>query len=303
MSNRNPNFSEHAAIPVFSPVGLPNIFGDSDARFAVGQIATSSTGPMPVNGYEHGTSALANFPGVVVDGLEPIVEAYGILRAKTYIDLTQMLGPEFRNSQGADWNLDDARSDHFVTVERVSADDDTVRETVYHHNIESDENGFVFRLPNCLRVIKKSALHPGKLPIEEFFPEAINPLNNKSTFPAPIGSVELSRKIALHEEPRTKAALSMPMFTEAIKYGIRNNLGPAYATVEEFYETIFRKQGFPVVRIADPKYVGEYADDNLGIKINYLRLAGMLGISATEQIPSTAKQFTLHGTVSVPQRI
>lgn len=297
MSNRNPRFTAHDVIPVFSPVGTPDIFGDTDARFAVGQIAQSVLTDMPRNGYERGTMALANFPGRVLDGFTEVVHNYGLLRANVYIDQTRMLPKNVRNKRGEEWDLDDARSDHFATIERLHVDDSLVRDIVKAQQIEPDDNGFVFRVPNCMRMIKKSRKHPSPLPIELFFPDAVDPVTGERSFPAPIGSTEISRKIVEHENPVKGMQMSDPMFTVANRHVIENGYGPTLATVEEFYEDIFKRTGMPMARIADPKFVGEYADNNLGIEIYHMKLAEKLGVVAFRSEVQTIQPFTLYGRV------
>lgn len=297
MSYRNPAVSNHDVIPTFSPVGFPDVFGDSNARFAVGQIAKSVLGQMPRNGYERGTKALANFPGVAMDGFSEMIHQYGMLRANVYIDQTRMLPEEVRNSRHEEWDLDDARSDHFVTIERLNADDPLVRDVTQRGGIIPDDKGFVFRLPNCMRMIKKSQQHPKELPIEIFFPDASNPLTGDPSFPAPLGSIELSRKIAVHEEPLTGIAMSNPMFKTTVTHVLENGFGPTLATVEEFYKRVFQRSGMPMFEIAEPRYVGEYAEDNLGIEIVYKELAEKLGVVAVLSEAQTTQPFTLYGTV------
>jgi hypothetical protein len=297
MSNRNPNVTNHDVIPVFSPMGTIDVFGDTEARFAVGQIAQSVLTDMPRNGYEAGTRALANFPGRVIEGFTNAVHNYGVLRANVYIDQTQMLTEEVRNSKGEEWDLDDARSDHFVTIERLYAEDPLVRDIVERDSVEPDGNGFVFRLPNCMRMIKKSLKHRGELPIELFFPDAKNPTTGEASFPAPIGSIEMSRKIAVHENPLTGMKMSDPMFKVTDIHVIENGYGPTFATIEEFYEDIFKKTGMPMDRIADPKFVGEYADNNLGIEIYHRKLAEKLGVTVVRAEAQTTQPFMLYGTV------
>jgi len=297
MSNRNPNVDNHSVIPVFSPVNTTDVFSNTDARFAVGQIAQSVLTDMPRNGYEAKTKALAKFPGRVINGFADAVHNYGLLRANVYIDQTRMLPEEVRNSRGEEWDLDDARSDHFITLERLYADDPLVRDIVEKNDIEPDSNGFVLRLLNCMRIIKKTEMHPTPLPIEEFFPDATNPETGELVFPATFGSIELSRKIAVQEEPRTSRMLSMPMFSTTTKHTLENGLGPAYATVEDFYEAVFRNMRLPMKRIAEPRYVGEYADDNLGIEIDRFELAKMLGLTVTRAELKTTQPFTLYGMI------
>ena len=297
MSNRNPNFTSHDVIPVFSPIGTTDIFGDTEARFAVGQVGQSVLTGMPRNGYERGTKALAKFPGRIIEGLAQVVHNYGVLRANVYIDQTRMLPEDVRNSQGEEWDLDDARSDHFATVERIFADDPLVRDIVETQQIEPNSDGFVFRVPNCMRVIKKSLKHSDELPIELFFPDAVDPVTGQRSFPASIGSTEMSRKIAVHESPVKGMQMSDPMFKVVDKHVIENGYGPTFATVEEFYEDIFKRTGMPMARIADPKFVGEYADDNLGIEIYHEKLAQKLGVTSVRSEVQTIQPFTLYGKI------
>lgn len=174
-------------------------------------------------------------------GRDDVFDAYLRLRANVYIDKAKMLSPDARLENGGELDSDDARSAHFAVVENM---------------------GDYQRVVASMRVIHGGEM--GKLPIEEFFPEI--PFSTNHTGSA----IEISRYICQHEDPKTQDGLKWKLYPAALAYIMRNGLGPTYAVVEPFLEAQFKDKrvNIPVDRVAEPKFVPEYNDVNLGIIIH-----------------------------------
>jgi N-acyl-L-homoserine lactone synthetase len=182
----------------------------------------------------------------VLSGFDDEYYGYLKLRARVYVDQTRMISPDLVRPDGTETDEDDARSVHFGLLERA-------------------ERGA--RVIGGLRLITKTEEDNRPLPIEEFFPDVFG------DDPAPLMATEASRYIVRHEDPAVQRRLSDPLFTAAVSFIIAHRLGPTYGVVEEGVEASLRMKGIPLKRVADPKFVPEYAADNLGIEIDTDMLA------------------------------
>jgi N-acyl-L-homoserine lactone synthetase len=211
----------------------------------------------------------------IIAGREKEYAAYLRLRAGVYVGQTNMLSAVDLDENGTDRDANDARSVHFAVIE---------------NGISSP------RVVASMRLIIKSKEESGPLPIEEFFPEAFDE-------PAPLMSNEVSRYICRHEDQTTQNELKWPLYTAALTYIIGHQLTPTYGVVEEPLEKSLENNKVPVSRIADPKYLEEYAALNLGLKIDTDRLAQQMGltIKAIESIKHNEGNYIYLGEREVEE--
>lgn len=197
----------------------------------------------------------------ILAGRDSEHDGYLKLRANVYAYQTQMIPHSDVREDGTEVDNDDVRSTHWALLER------------------SDEGEGLARVVGSIRTIEKRATDSRPLPIEEFFPEkfADNPL--------PIGSTEVSRYIARHENPRVQAQMSAPLFKKVVAHITAHGLVPTFGVVEPSVERHLKGGlGVPIERIADPKFVPEYAADNLGISVNIPLMAKGLGYDSDQAI-------------------
>jgi len=176
---------------------------------------------------------------------DPIVEAYLKLRANVYIDQTGMLPASARRSDGLEIDSDDERSTHFVVMENRIG------------------KSAIFA---CMRLIEKTDEYSSNLPVEDYFREEF--VDN----PVSIDSIETSRFIVRHDDAAARQEAKVRLVTTGLIYAMNHNLDPIYAVVEPEFERDLRAMRLPVERLAEPKLVSEYNDDNVAIVIgNRLR--------------------------------
>lgn len=185
----------------------------------------------------------------IIPGRENEFHGYLRLRANVYADQTRMISPDLVRADGTEVDEDDSRAAHFAIV-------------------ENHDRGT--RIVGAFRLIQKLEEDPRPLPIEEFFADVF------ADKPAPLGATEASRYICRHEIARVQRGLTDPLFSAGVAYVLGRNLGPTFGVVEPVVETDLNAKGIPIRRIADPKYVPEYADDNLGIEIDVPKLGRIL---------------------------
>lgn len=197
-----------------------------------------------------------------------IAHGYLQLRANVYIDQTNILDNENRRSDGTELDEDDERSAHFVILENLTMGK--------------------IAIIACMRLIVKAPGNDGILPIEEFFPES---------FPdfAPKNSAEVSRLISCHENSKTKRYANLAAMRAGVAYAINNDLDPIYGVIEPILETFLNRIRLPIKRIANPKTLLKYKDDNLGIQIDKLGFRRHLGEKAIDQMMIPSGSFLFWG--------
>lgn len=214
----------------------------------------------------------------IADGAEPhqgseaIYEAYLRLRANVYIDQTGMLESSARREDGTEMDADDERSVHFAVVENRISRAAAIA---------------------CMRLVQKTERHSSALAIEEFFPEVFN--DN----PAPVGSMEVSRFIVRHDEHEPRHLARTNLLMSALAHTRDQNLSPTYAVVEQEFEEHLTRIGVPVERIAEPKWVPEYNDYNLGILIDTAGMERRIGSDAVRSYLLQAGQYRYWGDVGI----
>lgn len=203
------------------------------------------------HGHANQRFALGVFNSADVLSYKPnsIEEAYLRLRANVYIDQTGMLDQDLRRVDGTEMDEFDKLSTHFVVLENLI------------------EQVSVFA---CGRLIEKMMHKDIILPIEEYFPEVFFE-------PAPHNSVEISRFIVRHNDPRCARTAKIRLMTAGLAHAFKKNLEPILCVVEPSFERDLRIMKIPTRRITEPKLVPQYNDHNLGIEIDKQLLRDRLG--------------------------
>lgn len=204
------------------------------------------------------------------DEMDPIFQAYLRLRANVYIDQTGMLDTDVRRNDGTETDSDDERSAHFIVAEnRLST----------------------VAIIACMRLIEKKNATDRPLPIEDFFPEIFE--NN----PVAKNSIEVSRFIVRQNEKKHRLGARAMLLVSALAYTRDREFGPTYAVVEPEFEAHLTAIDVPIERIAEPKWVSEYNDFNLGIMIDTEEMAHRMGKDAVASCLLEAGESKYWGTL------
>jgi len=208
-------------------------------------------------GHEDSRFALAVLGPDEVVSYKPgsLAEAYLKLRANVYVDQTGMLEGEVKRNDGTELDADDERSTHFVVCENRIGKAAVVA---------------------CMRLIEKTDSRD-ILPIEDFFPDAFE-------VPAPTKSIEVSRFIVREDEAKLARLAKIELITAGLAHAVIHQLGPIYGVAEPMFERDLRLMRMPIRRIADPKLVPEYNDDNLGFEIDKAGLVQRIGEFAVKRM-------------------
>jgi hypothetical protein len=190
-------------------------------------------------------------------------DGYLKLRANVYAYQTRMIPTDYVKGDGTETDEDDARSTHWALLER------------------SAEGEGLANVVGSIRTIEKRPTDGRPLPIEDFFPEVFE------SNPLALGSIEVSRYIARHPNELIQNKLSEPLFKKVISHITAHGLGPTFGVVElKVEDHLTNRLHVPLARIAEPKYVPEYAADNLGIAVDIPTMAIGLGINNDRAINS-----------------
>ncbi len=193
-----------------------------------------------------------------------LMRAYLQLRANVYIDQTKMIKSHLKRVDGTELDQDDKRSTHFVMFEN-----------------RGDGKIAVFA---SMRFIIKTTADSTLLPIEDFFGSEIKKVS-------PIKSLEVSRFIVRHDEPKYQKFAKFRIMITGLAYTVINNLGPVFAVVEPDFEDNLAKSGVPVRRIASPKWVDEYNDYNLGLELDKSEFKRRIGSLILKKVGIAGKKF------------
>ena len=200
--------------------------------------------------------------GSIVNGYNNEFAGAAQLRANTYLSSGFIRSDEL-DDNGTELDQNDSRSAHFVVLERTATDSEA-------------------RVVGNMRIVTKSLESPYPLPVEDYYPELF--LNS----PISINSVEVSRLIARHEDPRMQSLLMWPLLIAGQKYGEHNKLGPAYGLLSPALTRRLRMQRIPVSAIADGKYIEAINATKQPVSINLpllkrvISATGDLGIDVTK---------------------
>jgi N-acyl-L-homoserine lactone synthetase len=184
-----------------------------------------------------------------------LAEAYLKLRANVYVDQTGMLEHGVKRQDGTELDADDERSTHFVVCENRMGSAAVVA---------------------CMRLIEKTDSRD-ILPIEDFFPDAFE-------VPAPTKSIEVSRFIVREDEAKLARRAKIELITAGLAHAVGHQLGPIYGVAEPMFERDLRLMRMPIKRIAEPKLVPEYNDNNLGFEIDKVSLVQRIGEVAVRKM-------------------
>lgn len=169
-------------------------------------------------------------PGIVTHGDE--LRCAYILRANVYIG-RRYLSEEERSQDGGECDPDDTRSHQLVVMEKVA-------------------DGHARAIGTSRLIVKRDT--GDALPIETFFPDVF------VGHEAPAGSVEASRFIALHGDPRIQHAVSLILMLTMGVYAHIDSAHRIYATIEEPLARYFERVGISFERLAPKRQLGAYGN-------------------------------------------
>lgn len=176
------------------------------------------------------------------------------LRSKVYIDQEGYLDSSTKNEDGTEIDSDDRRSKQVFVVENRGSQ--------------------LVAAVACGRLVIKDG---SVLPVEKFFPEAFSP-------ELPIGSVEISRFIARHQDPYLNIDLQKSLMAAGVGHVASEGLGSMYAVVDPHFERGLKLMLRSAIRrSSDLKYIKEYNTENYAIKIIGDGVRGRLGKEAVER--------------------
>lgn len=165
------------------------------------------------------------------------------LRANIYIDQMGFLGPDMREVDGGESDVDDHRSAHFAVIEN-------------HKDLNQQ------RLVGGSRLIIKRD-KDDRLPIENFFPEIFD------NDPAQAGSVEASRFIARHPDKITQHMISFAGIRAMDMQALELQSPYVYAVIEKPLAKLFKLIQLPFEQLSAPKPLNEYSGtQNMAIRID-----------------------------------
>lgn len=177
-------------------------------------------------------------------------------RANVYVDQTNMISPDKVREDSTENDEDDERSYHMGVFRNLG-------------------NGAV-SIEACMRLIQKQ--DEKILPVEEHFPDAF------IDAPAPIDSLEVSRLISRMDDRRENLMAIANIFNTGVARTVRLGHGPAYGMVEPPLEKALAYLGAPSHRIAEPRLVEAYNDDNLGLVVDVPEIVRRVGRESLDKI-------------------
>lgn len=179
-------------------------------------------------------------PGQVLMAEE--FKGHAIFRGNVYIDELAWLPESSRDEEGKELDRYDANSIHFTALANTGAGDNP-RVVGVSRLIVKPENG-------------------QPLPIESYFPEAF-----ENELPA--GSIEASRFIARHANPRVQRAIALASIRSVILEAVEIDTAGVYATVEKPLKVYFERLGMPLSVLSAERMLSDYGDtNNMAIMFN-----------------------------------
>ena len=196
-------------------------------------------------------------------------EAYLRLRANVYIDRAGILNDRHRRDDGTEIDDNDERSTHLI---------------VFENRLLGMSAIFA-----CMRLIEKSS-SDRPLPIEELF-------TREFSVPAPDRSVEVSRLIVCHENARCAYDANRRLMISGLSYVLENELGPVFGVVEPGLAKGLGMMGVPISEVTEPRAVGGYPGENLGIRIDALGYKKHLGEKAVNNMTVESGSMKYWGVI------
>lgn len=203
---------------------------------------------------------------------DKIFEASARLRGNVYLNL-HYVSPEQVDEKGREIDRDDLRSIHFSVLERAE-----------------NGSGERSRVIGTSRLILKDSEH-NKLPIEKYFPELFE------SSPAALGTVEVSRLISQHENPRIQHLTAMALIRAMTHFSIDRNIGADYCMVEEGLLRFLNSQAIPTEILGQPKEVEEQGGVLYPVKIEPAKV--LINVTSSELGKTALKQFFLNGIANL----
>lgn len=202
---------------------------------------------------------------VIINGFEGEFNGAAELRAKTYLDKGFISEDDLDDGKELDEN--DPRSVHFVMLEKTAT-------------------ASLARVVGNARLIIKSEENPTSLPLENY---------RKDVFdenPIPIGGVEVSRLIAVHEDAHIQNSLKWPFFVAGQKYMDIHQLNPVYGLMTPALTRLLRMQGIPVSAKGDALHIPEINATKQPVSINMSVLKKFISIAGDQGIDISKNSFS-----------
>ncbi len=139
-----------------------------------------------------------------------------------------------------------------------------------------------------MRLIQKTTNQNSILPIEEFFSDEL-------TENVPSNSVEVSRFIVRHNDRRQSLLAKIKLISAGLAYTFKKNLDPILGVIEPSFERDLRIMKIPIRRIAEPKLISAYNDQNLGIEIDKQGLRDRLGETELKHMTMATGSYIFWG--------
>ena len=182
------------------------------------------------------------------------------LRANTYLE-SGFVSEEELDADGTELDDNDERSVHYMLFERTA--------------IQS-----LVRVVGNMRLVRKTELHPEPLPVEGYFPDYF-------ADEAPIGSVEVSRLIARHENTGLQSLLKWPMFIAAHQRVVADASGPAYGLLEPALAHQLAIQNVPVTALEEARYIEEINATKQPVEIDVAKLGRFIQATGSQGVDIT----------------
>lgn len=184
------------------------------------------------------------------------------LRSKVYIDQEGYLDSSTKNIDGTEIDNDDQRSRQVFVVENRGPQ--------------------LIATVACGRLVVKDNV---PLPVEKFFPETFIP-------ELPIGSVEISRFIAQHQDPYINIDLQKSLMAAGVGHVSSEELGSMHAVVDPQFERGLRLMLRSAIRrSSDLRYIKEYNTENYAIEIIGDGVRSRLGREAVDRFTLPVDSF------------
>lgn len=204
--------------------------------------------------------------GVIVPGREAEYDGIARLRASTYLE-SGFITIDDLGDDGTELDKNDLRSVHFAILERTAVSS-------------------LARVVGNMRLVIKSDESPTPLPLEEY---RMDYFKDK---PMPVGGVEVSRLIAMHEDANIQNSLKWPLFVAGYKYVEDNELGPVCGLMTPALTRLLRMQKIPVSAMTDAKYIDEINTSKQPVSINLKTLKRLIDIVGDNDIDISKKDFS-----------